>query len=446
MGRPLEGVRLAGQRKQSLINDETMDFSSTWSSEKISSVVGTPLHDVCGVEIDFQNRRQRRLAGAIGKTWGADFNGILPWQRRRCAVADDGEILACWGEPGFTDTGALTVAAAGKPAGTIAQTMVYQPKFYYRVEPVVLDGQHLRKARYFISASPRPGFKLHPAFMRNGARKDYVLIGAFEACLQQGTAYNLTDAQTGDFTPGTGDRLASRAGAKPVSGLTQQFTRANARTAAQNRGPGWTQLYAAIHCATLMLMLVEFGGFNTQNAIGRGVVDLPSGTGNESLNTGTTASFGNSSGTAPGIDEQAPVSYRGQENPWGNIWEFVDGINMPASGSREIFIADHDFEEGVTTGRYVNAGIQGAASNGFVSAFAHSEPFDWLFVPSETVGDSELPVGDWFWQNWGAAGFRVAYAGGHWTNASLAGGFAVALSSAAANRSRHFGGRAVFVP
>jgi len=351
----------------------------------------------------------------------------------------------------YTETGALTVAVTvgsiTYPVGASVQVMVQQPKFYYRVVPIALEqvaggqGFHLRHARYYISATPREGFKVHPAFVRNGVERDFFLVGAYEGCLQQNGVYNRTDAQTGNFTVG-GDRLASIAGAKPATGLTRRAC----GITAENRGQGWTQLYAAIVAATQLLMMIEFGTFNTQNAIGRGVVDFPTGTVNGSLNTGATANLGDSSGMAAGQNGLVSVSYRGQENPWGNVWEFVDGMNMPANGSNHVFIADNSFVENSTTGQYRNAGISIARTNGFISAFCYNEAFDWLFLPSETLGDSELPVGDHLWQNWAAAEFRVALFGAGWLHGSMAGGFGWYLTHAFSLRLRLVGGRLVYVP
>ena len=425
----------------------------------IQSVIGYSSSDIFGLEVDFQNRIYRRLAGAVGRTPGAGFNDINCFGgRRRCIVHDNGIILAYRGEPGYTETGALTqavtVGGVTYPVGTFCQVMVYQPKFYYRVVPIALEailngrGFHLRRARYYISDTPREGFKLHPAFMKAGLEKEYVLIGAYEGCLQQAGVYNLTDEQTGNFAVGSGDRLASIAGAKPVSGATaaNNLTRRNCGIAAENRGAGWSQIYAAIASATQFLMMIEFGTFNTQNALGRGVVDFPTGTGNESLNTGLTTNLGDSSGSATGTPGLVSVSYRGEENPWGNIWMFVDGMNIQASGIHEVFIADHNFVEERTSGNYQNAGITIARTNGFISAFAYNEPFDWLFLPSETLGDSELPVGDHFWQNNTVAGFRIALLGAGWYVGSLAGGFCWHLNNAVSYRTRNIGGRLVYVP
>ena len=55
---------------------------------------------------------------------------------------------------------------------------------------------------------------------------------------------------------------------------------------------------------------------------------------------------------------------------------------------------------------YANAGITLATRNGYVSAMAYSETYDWLFVPAETLGDTALPVGDYFYQGAASPGYK----------------------------------------
>ena len=445
------------------VNDNNEEFEQLHAQvDDVQSFIGYTDNDIFGLEVDFANKKFTRLAGASDKEAGVDFDDVKCFGgRKRCIVTDAGIILAYYGEPGYTETGKLTVALTVNEAvyavGTTVQVMVYQPRFFYRVVPLVTEkivdgkGYHMRKARYYVSATPKTGFKLHPAFIKNGEEKNYVLIGAYEACLYDVSAANYItdDSQIGDFASGTGDKLSSIANVKPVSGITHNLIRRNCGVAAENRGAGWSQLYGAIASATQMLMLIELGTFNTQNAVGRGVCDFASGTGNESILTGGTASFGNLTGMAAGTDGFVSVTYRGQENPWGNIWEFVDGFNIEAWGKNELWIADNNFADSAglpAPNGYVNAGITLAKVNGYVSAMAYNEPFDWLFFASETVGDSNLPVGDNFWQNNPATNFLIARLGASWGVGANAGGFAWSVDTAVSNRSRTVGGRVVYVP
>lgn len=396
--------------------------------------------DVYGVEVDFKNNTFTRLAGAVGKKGGANFNSVNAFGgRRKCNLADNGTVNAYYGDVGYIEN------------GSNGQVMVEQPKFYYKVVPLVLEpiaggiGYHLRKARYYISDTQKSGMSLHPAFVRNGVVKDKMYLNAYGASIfdVSAGAYLLADEQVADFNA---DKLCSIAGAKPASGLTQNLTRANTRKLANNRGVGWQLKDALSSSASQMLMLVEYGSFNMQTAIGLGVVNKASGTGNESEINGATASLGNASGMATGTNGLTSVAYRGEENFWGNIWQWVDGLNIEANNLNYAWYADSGFADDIKVGAYKNAGFTMAKSNNYVSAFGWSETCDFLFLASETLGNSSLPVGDYFYQNNTASGFLVAQLGGSWAYSSAAGVFCWSLGNAYSARARTIGGGVLYIP
>lgn len=130
---------------------------------------------VVGLNVDFENKTFTRLADAVGLSKGADFDNFSAFGgRRRCNVADNGTITAYYGDANYTED------------GSNGQVMVYQPAFYYKVEPLKIEAQesgvgyHLRNANYYISNHQGTGFKLHPAFYNEaGDRVDYILLGAY---------------------------------------------------------------------------------------------------------------------------------------------------------------------------------------------------------------------------------------------------------------------------
>lgn len=432
----------------------------------LEAFIGYKDDDIYGVEVDFVNKKFTRLAGAVGKTGGASFDGVHCFGgRRRCNLTDDGKVIAYHGDTGYSETGALTQAITidetTYAAGTKVQTMVEQPKFYYKVVPLELEiisegdnyGHHMRKGRYYISPVPKLGFKLHPAFIRDGKEKDFVYLSAFEGSLYDvsASAYILDDSQVASFVASTGDKLSSIANAKPMSGLTQDMTRAKTRIIAENRGTGWEQETVQMASASQLLMLVEYASFNMQTAIGNGNVSkTDDGTTNMAENTGATTSLGNASGVVTNTNGISIVSYRGEENPWGNIWKWVDGINIQnpspfAAGQYgNVYVADHGFADGISASPYEDTGIHPCYGEGYVSAFGYNEKFDWLFIPTEHSGNSSLPVGDYMYNN--QPGWRVALLGGIWYNGSNAGAFAWSLHIAASHRIRSIGGRLVYVP
>lgn len=431
----------------------------------LKAFVGYTDGDIYGVEVDFKNKKFTRLAGAVNRTPGEGFDNILCFGgRKRCNLTNDGRVAAYYGEAGFSTTGKLTQAVDRNPAGTenpdaslqfasgtIVQVMVEQPKFYYKVVPLEIEkkkkGGITRKVRYYVSDTPKAGFKLHPAFIENGNENEKIYLAAFEGSLYDSSAstYILDDSQVADFAA---DLLCSIANAKPLSGLTQNATRANVRKLAEKRGSGWEQAYIATASASQMLMLIEYASFNMQSAIGQGAVNkTDDGSSNMAEATGVTINLGNASGTASNANGVQFVSYRGEENFWGNIWGWIDGINEYMDATTHegtIYIADHSFADDTGTGAYEDAGIIAVYGNGYVSAFCYSEKYDWLFIPGELLGNTALPVGDYCWN--GNTGWRVAMLGAYWGNGLGAGAFCWHLFGASSNRGRTIGGRLVYVP
>lgn len=429
----------------------------------IQSYIGYTDADIYGVEVDFKNKRFTRLAGAVGKTPGDAFDGVKAFGgRRRCNVTDAGKVVAYYGDAGYSETGVLTSAITKGDntyaVGTKVQVMVEQPKFYYKVIPLELEkiqggkGFHMRKARYYVSDTMKAGFKLHPAFIKDGKEKNFIYLSAYEGCTYDtsANAYKLNDAQDVDWT---NDLLASIAGAKPTSGLTQSgATRNGFRTIAAKRGSVWSQQTIQSVSATQILFLVEYASFNIQEKLGAGVTTkTDDGATSMTEITGATTTLGNKSGQVINTNGYSVVSYRGEENPFGNLWKWVDGINtnngstFAEGDTGTIYVADHGFKDNTGDAPYTEIGFSSVYLGwSYISAFGYSEDADWLFYPTEGKGNSSLPVGDC-----GQVinpGWRVAVLGAGWTLGSSSGLFYLSVYGDSGSRNRSFGGRLLYVP
>lgn len=429
----------------------------------IRAYLGITADDIVGIQVDYKNKTFKRLAGAANLTKGSDFDKFTMFGgRKRCNVADDGSIVAWYGDADY------------KEDGSMGQVMVYQPKFYYLVCPVEYDpidtgiGYHLRKANYYVSEKPRAGFRLHPAFYdASGNEIDYFLTSAYEGSIYDASAsaYLLNDEQvmnTGE------DKFSSIAGARPASGSSQNLTRPNIEAMAQNRGTNWHGDLIKQVSAEQMLMIIEMGMMNLQTAIAQGVVSLPWTTGSDTTSsyaaaTGSTASLGNGTGRAEKtttyeggvakeytVDGKTSVCWRGKENFWGNIWKFVYGINIwgngKMGGGQPYICSDFSFAESKNSGNYEPAGFTVTNANGYISAMGYSTACDWLFIASECLGNSSLPVGDYTYITVNLNGYRIAQLGGCWIYGGNAGGFCWALDSGVGYRNRNIGGHLVYIP
>lgn len=429
----------------------------------IRAYLGITADDIVGIQVDYKNKTFKRLAGAANLTKGSDFDKFTMFGgRKRCNVADDGSIVAWYGDADY------------KEDGSMGQVMVYQPKFYYLVCPVEYDpidtgiGYHLRKANYYVSEKPRAGFRLHPAFYdASGNEIDYFLTSAYEGSIYDASAsaYLLNDEQvmnTGE------DKFSSIAGARPASGSSQNLTRPNIEAMAQNRGTNWHGDLIKQVSAEQMLMIIEMGMMNLQTAIAQGVVSLPWTTGSDTTSsyaaaTGSTASLGNGTGRAEKtttyeggvakeytVDGKTSVCWRGKENFWGNIWKFVYGINIwgngKMGGGQPYICSDFSFAESKNSGNYEPAGFTVTNANGYISAMGYSTACDWLFIASECLGNSSLPVGDYTYITVNLNGYRIAQLGGYWNDGGHAGGFCWSLDRGVGSRHRFVGGRLVYIP
>lgn len=429
----------------------------------IRAYLGITADDIVGIQVDYKNKTFKRLAGAANLTKGSDFDKFTMFGgRKRCNVADDGSIVAWYGDADY------------KEDGSMGQVMVYQPKFYYLVCPVEYDpidtgiGYHLRKANYYVSEKPRAGFRLHPAFYdASGNEIDYFLTSAYEGSIYDASAsaYLLNDEQvmnTGE------DKFSSIAGARPASGSSQNLTRPNIEAMAQNRGTNWHGDLIKQVSAEQMLMLIEMGMMNLQTAIAQGIVSLPWTTGSDTTSsyaaaTGSTASLGNGTGRAEKtttyeggvakeytVDGKTSVCWRGKENFWGNIWKFVYGINIwgngKMGGGQPYICSDFSFAESKNSGNYEPAGFTVTNANGYISAMGYSTACDWLFIASECLGNSSLPVGDYTYITVNLNGYRIARLGGCWGSGGYAGGFCWYLYNGVGSRARDIGGRLVYIP
>lgn len=460
---------LQSENSSAASNIEELKSENFNSQEILSGVadlrayLGLTADDIVGIQVDYKNKTFKRLAGAANLTPGSDFDKFSMYGgRRKCNVADDGTINAWYGDDNYTED------------GSNGQVMVYQPKFYYLVCPVEYDpidtgiGYHLRKANYYVCEKPRAGFRLHPAFYdASGKEIDYYLTATYEGSLYDtsAAAYLLQDEQ---LMSSAEDKFSSIAGARPASGSSQNLTRTEIEKMAQNRGTNWHSDLIKPVSAEQLLMIIELGIMNTQTGVGQGVVGLPYTTGDDTTSsyaaaTGSTAVLGNGTGRAEKtttyeggsakeytVDGKTSVCWRGKENFWGNIWKFVYGIsiwgNGKMNGGQPYICSDFNFAENKNSGNYEPAGFTVTPKEGYISAMGYSTKFDWLFIASETLGNSSLPVGDYTYLTQNLNGYRIAQLGGHWSDWSSAGAFGWSLINGVGHRYRIIGGRLVYIP
>jgi hypothetical protein len=250
---------------------------------------------------------------------------------------------------------------------------------------------------------------LPPVFYGPDGELDYFLYGKYPA-----------------FTVGT--KLTSNSGVLPT--VSQNIT--TFRTRAKANGLGYQQLDIWAINVIQTLFLVEFATSNSQNVF-RGRVDHT-----ERVATGATDYIKQPSGVHKATNQ---FKYRGIEDVFGHIWQFVDGINF---NEADIFIC-YDPEKYISTSiteDYVLFG-QRPMSNGYVKEETFNIDHKGFQFPSVLGASTSTYYADYYYQ---ATGLRIAIFGGRWDYGSAAGLWSWYSSLAASDTSSGVGGRLLKKP
>lgn len=223
--------------------------------------------------------------------------------------------------------------------------------------------------------------------------------------------------------------MTSRSGRAPVVNKTRSAFRGYA----QNMASGFQLYDFAAWCAVNFLYLVEFADWNGQSKIGQGIV-------NDSAahNTGETDAMTYHTGRAAGTDGLTAVQYRWIENPWGNVFKWIDGINI---NNRVPYVCTDPskYADDTTTG-YTSIGVT-LPSNGWTKSLGLSEAAPWAYAPDGVGGSATTYIPDYLYSG---TGWRVLRVGGNWLNGSSVGLFYFVGGGTSSHASSNLGARLQF--
>lgn len=348
----------------------------------------------------------------------------------RCVVDSNGDIT--YGDNPRGDGLDLT--------GASGNVMVELSRLYVRAE---FDGD-IR--RWWCSPMPLNGFEVHPAFVtRGGISKPYIYLSAYEAS---------------GFLDGT-FKLQSATGKQPVTGdvaypdlpNSGRFTIDDAENYANNIGSGYGCWNIWTYSLVRLLFYTEMASFYSQDVLGKGIVDKDSGTDFAGENTGADSADTNIStngtGTGTGSDGYTPVVYRGIENPWGNVWQFVIGYNAvdseyritPRDGTGTLEGDLVDYESSTSTPLTDGDGD----SDGYQIDVHAEDLLQYLMIGSVTGGSSSTYLCDYMWIH-DSGETNILRSGGNWAGGSRTGLGYLASNGVSSASGRGFGARFEFIP
>ncbi len=132
------------------------------------------------------------------------------------------------------------------------------------------------------------------------------------------------------------------------------------------------------------------------------------------------------------------------------MWKFINGINIWGDGTMlggQPYIAnDFNFAELKHDDNYEPVGCVLVNENGYSDAMGYGgDNYDWLFVPSENGGNTELPIGDYIYVTPNVNDYRNITYGGSALHGVNAGGWYIACN-VATYQAPSGGARLLYVP
>lgn len=330
---------------------------------------------------------------AVGTGSGSSpFDSYMPWMgMEEYNISNtSGKVLKKKGESGFSRENVSN------------PVMVKIPEFYYKIEK---SGNIFR---YYVADGPVDGFHLHPGSECYVAR--YEAIAANSSSL-------------GNFLTSISDRNTA---------ISTGLTRADFRTRARNMATGFQLYDFAAWCAVGLLYRVEYADWGSQEKIGPGIVNATA-----VHKTGETDAMVYHTGRANSGDNAA-VQYRGIENPWGNVSEFIDGINV--YGQSVYICTDPEIYTDDTDTNYPYSNIK-LPTSGWIKGLGFSSVFPWAFIPNANGGSSISYIPDY---TYSGPEWKVLNAGGHITSKQEAGLFFFHAGVTSSGTSNKVGARLQF--
>lgn len=332
------------------------------------------------VNVDITTEPKAAVGTGAGRS---PFDACMPWSGMEEYNVTSGKVGPKFGESGFSRSN--------------ADVMVFIPEFYYRV----IDDASGKKRYFYVADKKISDFEKHPGSGRYVGR------------------YN------------TGSGHVSRTGMSPLVSIT----RASARSGAKSKGSGWYEYDYASWCAIGLLYIVEYADWDTQSKIGKGY-----SSGSSAISSGSTDGMTYHTGRGYGTDGATAVQYRHIENPWGNVFDWVDGVNF--NGSTVYVCTDPAKYADDTSAGYTNAGTR-ASSGGYISALGVSTTAPWAIYPSSAGGSETTYIPDY---SWTSSGWLALYVGGNWGYGSRVGLFYFNGDYGSSSSANSIGARLLFVP
>ena len=320
-----------------------------------------------------------------GGTVQNDFDNLYPWSDIISVdINADGSINSRYGDPDFSFT---------NPTGKI---MTMFPEFWYK------------------------------RVQENGYEKVYIADAEYEDFEHSELFYIGRYTATGSKTA-----ITTKSGVTNLVNISMTDFRTNAKKIGNNWGAmdiwRWSMLQ--------MLYLVEYADYDSQAKLGYGNCSTSA-----AINTGSCDALGMKSGCIKN-DKKSGVIYRGVENIFSNIYQWLDGINIGTGPKSWVCKDRSQYASDKTASPYVQLGYMDASKNGYIKTMGYDSNHPEVQRATEIGGSDSTYCPDYFNSS---SGYAVCV-GGSWSD-DLSCGLWCADCNTSSGASAGIGGRLLFIP
>lgn len=236
-----------------------------------------------------------------------------------------------------------------------------------------------------------------------------------------------------DASLGEGNKLASKSGVAPLVNKTIVVCRTYARNNNADGRKGYQLL--DIHAIDVLrtLFFIEFATLNSQSVM-YGYANDNSAAVTSGLTDNVVASSGSPNSNTDGKN---PCKYRGIENPWGNVWQWVDGVNINEYQAWVCKNADQ-YSSNVFAAPYEKLSYINCSSDVWMKTMGYDSAHPFAEFPVAGGGSGSTYYCDLYYKN---PGQHVARVGGYWAFGSYAGLSSWALHNSSGYAYVSVGGR-----
>lgn len=307
--------------------------------------------------------------------------------------------------------------------GSAGNVITHMPPFYYLVEDVSATVHKL-----WVSPYPIPGFDMHPGFT----------TGCFKAAVNNAAVFgkpanSLWSVINSDikFRGGNNDPTNDALEKGFLGKARTMLSRTNFRAYAQNQGPDYGLIDYNTHIALYMLFITKYATLNSQKAVSGKINGYYSGGLGSGLTSVNGTDWSNYNGYYPlvkcGLALQMGMvdgeiehvihdfnaggdlivkinNFMGIENPFGDLWEWTQGINIWKQTVEEgdkflAYIYDNNIYEDSITDKYSRIFEFGKTGDGWLRRIVLGRYFDMLGIEIENGASSSTYFCDRFYND-----------------------------------------------